>query len=60
MEAARLVQQADFDRWKANKQEPFADATSLAVVRQRIDDLNRELIDALAEIRPWLSGLTVQ
>ena len=24
MEAARLVQQADFDRWKANKQEPFA------------------------------------
>src|SRR5262245_22100050 len=29
MEAARLVQQADFDRWKANKQGPFADPTSL-------------------------------
>ena len=60
MEAARLVQQADFDRWKANKQQPFADTTSLAVLRQRIDDLNRELIDALAGVRPWLSGLTVQ
>jgi chorismate mutase len=60
MEAARLVQQADFDRWKANKQEPFADTTSLAVLRQRIDHLNRELIDALAEVRPRLSGPTVQ
>jgi hypothetical protein len=59
LEAARLVQQADFDRWKANKQEPFADK-GLAVLRQRIDDLNRELIDALAELRPWLSGRTVQ
>ncbi len=60
MEAARLVQQADFDRWKANEQKPFADTTSLAVLRQRIDQLNSELIDALAELRPWLSGPTVQ
>jgi hypothetical protein len=30
------------------------------VLRQRIDDLDRALIDALAEVRPWLSGLTVQ
>jgi chorismate mutase-like protein len=60
MEAARLVQQADFERWKANKQKPFADTKSLAVLRQRIDHLNRELIDALAEVRPWLFGLTVQ
>ena len=60
LEAARLVQQGDFDRWQANKQEPFADTTSLAVLRQRIDHLNRELIDALAEVRPWLSRLTVQ
>jgi hypothetical protein len=27
-----------------------------AMLRQRIDDLNRELIDALAEVRPWLSS----
>ena len=60
MQAARLVQQADFDRWQANKQEPFADTTSLAVLRQRIDHLNRELIDAVAELRPWLSGQTAQ
>jgi hypothetical protein len=59
MEAARLVQQADFDRWKANRQKPFAHTTSLAVLRQRIDHLNHELIDALAELRPWLSGRTV-
>ena len=59
MEAARLVQQADFERWKAKQQKPFADK-SLAVLRQRIDQLNRELIDALAEVRPWLSGDTVQ
>ena len=60
MEAARLVQQVDFDRWKAKKQRTFADTTSLAVLRQRIDDLNRELIDALAELRHWLSEPTVQ
>jgi chorismate mutase len=60
LEAARLVQQADFERWKANKQGPFADTTSLAVRRRRIDELNGELIDALAEVRPWLSGPTVQ
>ena len=60
MEVARLVQQADFDRWQANKQKPFADTTSLAVLRQRIDHLNRELIDALAELRPRLSGRSVQ
>jgi chorismate mutase-like protein len=59
LEAARLVQQADFDRWQANKQ-PFADTTSLVALRQRIDDLNRELIHALAEIRPRLSGRSVQ
>jgi chorismate mutase len=60
MEAARLVQQADFDRWTAKEQGPFADTTSLAVLRQRIDTLNRELIDALAEVRPRLSGPTVR
>jgi chorismate mutase len=60
MEAARLVQQADFERWQANKQKPFADTKRLAVLRQRIDDLNSDLIDALAELRPWLSGQTVQ
>jgi hypothetical protein len=30
------------------------------VLRQRIDQLNSELINALADVRPWLSGQTVQ
>jgi chorismate mutase len=60
MEAARLVQQADFEHWKANKQGPFPDTRSLAALRQRIDQLNGELLDALAEVRPRLSGPSVQ
>jgi chorismate mutase len=56
MEAARILQQADFDRWKANKQGPFADTTSLAELRERIDELNREMLDALAELRERLAG----
>jgi chorismate mutase len=60
MAAARLVQQADFDRWRAKNQEPFTDTTSLTVLRRQIDDLNGELIDALAEVGPRLSGPTVQ
>jgi chorismate mutase len=60
MEAARLVQQADFDRWKSNEQGTFVDTASLAVLRQQIDTINGELIDALVEVRPWLSGLTGQ
>jgi hypothetical protein len=60
LQRSALQNEADFEHWKANKQEPFADTTSLAVLRQRIDHLNRELIDALAEVRPWLFGLNVQ
>jgi chorismate mutase len=60
MEAARLVQQADFERWKANKQGPFPDTRSLAALRQRIDQLNGELLDALAEVHPRLSGPSAQ
>jgi hypothetical protein len=30
------------------------------VLQHRIDQLNGELIDALADICPWLSGQTVQ
>jgi chorismate mutase len=60
VEAARLVQQADFEHWQVNKQKPFADTTSLAALRQRIDQLNSELIDALAEARPRLFEQAVQ
>jgi chorismate mutase len=60
MEAARLMQQADFDTWKAHRQGPITGTTSLEVLRRRIDLLNRELIDALAEVSPWLAGQAVQ
>ena len=60
MEAARLVQHADFERWKAKRRKPSAGTTSLAVRRQRIDQLNSKLIDALAEVSACLSGDTVQ
>ena len=30
------------------------------MLRQRIDQLNTELINALVEVRPWLWGQTVQ
>jgi chorismate mutase len=60
MEAARLVQQADFDRWTASNQKRFVDGPDLAELRQRIDELNRELINGLAELRPYLSEPAVQ
>jgi hypothetical protein len=46
--------------WKANQQEPFADTKSQAVLRQRIDALNSERINPLAEVRPRLWGQAVQ
>jgi chorismate mutase len=59
LEAARSVQQADFRRWKARGQNPVA-GKSLSVLRRRIDQLNTELIEALAEVGPWLSEPGVQ
>jgi chorismate mutase len=58
--AARLVQQGDIDRWEAEGRRAFAGATSLAVLRQQIDHLNGELIDALAEVQPRLSASVMQ
>ena len=54
IEAATLIQEADFQEWRTNKQPPFADAPSLAELRQRIDSLNTELLSALAQARPFL------
>jgi chorismate mutase len=60
IEAARLVQQADFERWKTAKQGPFAETTSLEVLRKRIDELNMELIDPLGKLGPPLGEPGVQ
>jgi chorismate mutase-like protein len=60
IQAARFVEEADFERWKATKQKTFANTTGLPDLRRRIDELNRELIDALVGLSPALSGSTIQ
>ncbi len=51
MEAARLVQEADFDRWRRQQQPPFAETSTLEALRQRIDAINQDLLAALAAAR---------
>jgi chorismate mutase len=58
--AARLVQEADLARWRAEGHGPFADAPDLAVLRMRIDTINRELLGALAEVRPLLGDASTR
>lgn len=60
MEAAKSLQQAKFDLWSANKQKPDAGASDLTELRKRIDALNDELIDALAQLSPRLPEPAVQ
>ena len=57
IEAAKLVQRADFRRWEAEHRGPDPDAPDLAkVLRPRIDALNRDLLAALARAMPRLQG----
>jgi len=53
--AARTIQEADHARWRAEGRGAFADAPDLAVLRMRIDEINRHLLGALAEVRPLLN-----
>ncbi len=49
--AARLIQQADLDAWRAAGRGPFPDAPDLAAdLRPRIDRLNTALLEALAAL----------
>ena len=52
MEASKLIQGADFDRWKAEGRGPGADGPDLAASRARIDGLDGEILGALAEVGP--------
>ncbi len=55
IEASKLVQKADHERWKAEGRKPFADVPDLVKVqRPRIDTLNMDLLVALAEAKPYL------
>jgi chorismate mutase len=60
IEAGKLVQQADFEHWRAEKQGKLPEAKDLAAMRGQIDALNNRFIDALAAISPLLSQFTVQ
>jgi chorismate mutase len=60
IEAARFVEQADFNRWQTGRQQPPAGKRSLAELRRRIDDLNRGLLDVLAELAPLLFRDSIQ
>jgi len=53
-EAARLIQEEDFRQWRAEKRAPFTVVPSLPSLRQRIDTLNRDLVAALVQARPFL------
>jgi chorismate mutase len=49
IEAAKVLQQADFDRWAAEGRGPFPDAPDLKqTLRPAIDRVSRELLAALA------------
>jgi chorismate mutase len=55
IEAAKLVQRADFGRWEVDQHGPDAKAPDLAgVLRPRIDALNRDLLEALSQAVPRL------
>jgi chorismate mutase-like protein len=60
MEAARAIQQTDFDRWAAKKDQPDAAGADLDQLRQQIDVLNNYMIDALAGLAPRLGDPAVQ
>jgi chorismate mutase len=52
MEAGKLLQQADFDRWRADGRDRTEAGPDLAALRASIDQLDVELLDALAAVGP--------
>ncbi len=50
--AGKIVQRADFERWTAEKQSPFANVPDLQKeLRPRIDAMNQQLVQALLAIQ---------
>jgi chorismate mutase len=61
IEAAKRMQQDDFQRWQAEKRGQFADVPDLALhVRPKIDALNNDLLAALAVVEPFLPDEAVR
>lgn len=53
IEAAKVIQRADFHRWETEPSGPKGEAPDLAgILRPRIDSLNKELLAALARAKP--------
>jgi len=52
IEAAKQIQQADFDRWTAEKAGPFAMEKDLSALRAELDALNEKLLEALLAAKP--------
>ena len=55
MEAAKLVQEDDFRRWRAENRRPFEIVQDLPTLRKRIDGVNLDLLAALAGARPFIN-----
>jgi chorismate mutase-like protein len=57
IEAAKLIQNADFHVWELERRGPFANAPDLRRdLRPRIDALNADLLTSLVKARPRLRG----
>jgi chorismate mutase len=54
--AAKRIQEADLARWQADGHGLFEPPPDLALVRRRIDGLNRQMVGALSESGPWPSA----
>jgi chorismate mutase-like protein len=54
MNAAKLVQESDHERWRAEGRGPFTDAIELTLLRQRLDSLNGALLSAIVRVQPIL------
>lgn len=56
IQAAKFVQESHLQRWQAQAEPDLGQAEDLAVLRERIDRLNDELIAALVEFRKHTSN----
>jgi chorismate mutase len=51
--SAKRIQEGDLARWQVGEPVAAGPAPDLAVLRRRIDELNRQLVAALAQSGPW-------
>jgi chorismate mutase len=59
-DAAKRLQEDDIRRWEAEQQGAFTDVPDLASeLRPKIDNINGQLLTALAAVRPLLHGPAV-